>query len=189
MLKKFPLELDSFAWSSHKKMQWHTSIQTLGSGKIRTMTTQLYPTWIIETKFNRLRPEEYKKLFGFVAMVKGAYEPFLWPDPTDNYEQNATLAEVAPATYQATMRMGEYVEPVAYIDHVKVYANGQQISEGGYTVSDGIITLQNVVPVGTKVTADYRYWWKVMLKDDGIDVEDVFFNLHRSGSFTLVTVR
>lgn len=75
-LRKFPEDLNGLAWESIKSMNWNTKVQKSGSGKVRTLTTQLSPNWTIETKFQILTDEQYRKLLGFVALLKGAHIPF-----------------------------------------------------------------------------------------------------------------
>ncbi|WP_044503169.1 DUF2460 domain-containing protein [Megasphaera massiliensis] len=188
-MRKFPIEINKLAWSSSKSMKWNTEVQTSGSGKVRTMTNQLLPNWTIETKFAYLTDDEYRKLFGFVALVKGAFEPFLWLDPDDQKETRSALPMVTPGTYQAVMRLGPYVEPVEYIDQVRVYVDGVEQSPTKYTVNNGYIVFK-AAPVSTAVvTADYRYWWRVMFKDDGITTERIFEKISKTKSFKLTTVR
>ena len=67
-LRKFPEDLNGLAWESIKSMNWNTKVQKSGSGKVRTLTTQLLPNWTIETKFQILTDEQYRKLLGFVAL-------------------------------------------------------------------------------------------------------------------------
>lgn len=76
ILRKFPEDLNGLAWESIKSMDWNTKVQKSGSGKVRTLTTQLLPNWTIETKFQILTDEQYRKLLGFVALLKGAHIPF-----------------------------------------------------------------------------------------------------------------
>lgn len=188
-IRKFPTELKTLSWSSSKSMDWDTEVQTSGSGKVRTMTNLLLPNWTIETKFTYLTNEQYRQLFGFVALVKGAFEPFLWLDPEDNHETGVQLSATKSGMYQAVMKMGDYIEPVEYIEDVTVYVDGEKQDSTAYTVSNGYIVF-NTAPVSTSiVTADYTYWWKVMFKDDGITVENTFTNINKSKSFKLLTVR
>ena len=98
-LKKFPEDLNGLAWESIKSMEWNTKVQKSGSGKVRTLTTQLLPNWTIETKFQILTDEQYRKLLGFVALLKGAHIPFLWLDPEDYEEKGIQL----PLSKWATM--------------------------------------------------------------------------------------
>ena len=76
------------------------------------------PNWTIETKFQILTDEQYRKLLGFVALLKGAHIPFLWLDPEDYEEKGIQLPLITNGTYQAVMKMGDYVEPVEYIEKV-----------------------------------------------------------------------
>lgn len=79
-LKKFP-DLRRFAWESTKSQKWETTSQRSASGRMRTLTNQLYPNWTITASYNCLTDAEARQLHGFAASVKGGFEPFLWLDP------------------------------------------------------------------------------------------------------------
>ena len=186
-IRKFP-KLNRLVWSSTKTQNWDTQVQRSGSGKVRTMTNQLYPNWVIETKFTMLTDAEYRELLGFVALVKGAFEPFLWLDPEDNAEKGVVLPLVLPGQYQPIRRWGAYLEPVEYVENITVYVDGVKQTTG-YSYENGLIKFTKA-PISTaKVTADYTYYWKVMFKDNGLGVEHVFKSIHRSKSFKLEVVR
>lgn len=101
-----------FGWKSKKSEKWNTQTQRAASGKMRTLTQQLMPSWTIEASYPALTDEEAREMLGFVALIKGAHEPFLWLDPEDYECKGQVLAEVANGQYQAVMRMGGYVEAV-----------------------------------------------------------------------------
>lgn len=187
-MRTFPAELNGLAWESTKSMSWGTKIQKSGSGKVRTLTTQLLPNWTIETKFQILDDEQYRKLLGFVALVKGAHEPFYWLDPEDYQEKGIQLSGTA-GSYQAVMKLGDYVESVEKIDNVAVYVDGTKQAANTYTVTNGIIKFKTAPGSMAKVTADYRYYWKVMFSDDGMNVERKYLNINSSKSFKLEVVR
>ena len=149
--KKFP-DIRRFAWDSSKKQSWNTTVQKSASGRIRTMTNQLYPAWTIKASYNALTDEEARQLLGFVAERKGCYEPFLWLDPEDYKATGVTLVNTN-GYYQAVMNVGGYVEPVEYIEHVTVYVDGIKQAANTYSVEDGVIKFA-VQPKGN-VTADY----------------------------------
>lgn len=189
-IRIFPSDLNKLAWSSKKTMAWNTEVQTSGSGMVRTMTNRLYPSWTIQTKFAFLSNLEYQKFLGFVALVKGAHEPFLWLDPDDYEIKGLRLTANADGkTYQALLKMGEYVEPVEYIDRVTVYINGITAPATSYKVQDGQIIFNTAPGRDAKVTADYRYYWKVMFKDDKVTIENVYTNINKSDTFKLEVVR
>lgn len=123
------------------------------------------------------------------ALVKGAFEPFLWLDPEDHAAKGVRLTAASPGKYQAVMTMGDYIEPVEYIENVSVYVNGTKQKAAAYTTNNGYIVFDTPPPAGAVVTADYTYWWKVMFKDDGVTIETVFENINKTKSFKLTTVR
>lgn len=176
-MKKFP-NIRSFAWNSSKQQKWSTTIQKSASGRVRTMTNQLYPEWVISASYDMLTDAEANTLSGFVALLKGSFEPFLWLDPEDHKETAAPLAEISSGKFQTIVRIGEFVEYAAYIENVTVYVDGVAQETSAYTVSDGIITFK-VAPTSENVTADYIYYWKVMLSDDGLTINKKFRNINK----------
>lgn len=185
-LLKFP-DIRTLAWKSTKAQKWDAKIKRTGSGRVRTMTTWQYPQYTITTEFAVLSPEEHKRLMGFYASVKGGTVPFLWLDPEDHEEKGVRLGTGAQSEWQAVRLYGDFREPVAHIENLKLYANGTQVN----AVSDkGVIRLAAGVRVSPTaiITADYTYYWKVMFSGDYTD-EAVFKNVFKSKSFKLVTVR
>ena len=182
--KKFP-DIRRFAWDSSKKQSWNTTVQKSASGRIRTMTNQLYPAWTIKASYNALTDEEARQLLGFIAERKGCYEPFLWLDPED-YKATGVALVNTNGYYQAVMNVGGYVEPVEYIEHVTVYVDGIKQAANTYSVEDGVIKFA-VQPTGN-VTADYTYYWLVHFSEDGITINKIFVNINKA-SITLAVVR
>lgn len=188
IIKKFP-ELRKLAYSSTKTQNWNTQVQKSGSGKVRTLTNQLYPEWTITAKLIELTNAEARKLMGFAALLKGAHTPFLWLDPEDYEEKGIQLPLIANGIYQAVMKMGDYVEPVEYIEKVAVYVDGVKQANNAYTVTGGTVKFKTGPASTAKITADYTYYWKVMLADDGIETENIFVDFNKSKTFKMVTVR
>lgn len=184
--KKFP-NITSLGWKSSKAQKWDTKVKTSGSGKVRTMTTWNYPQYTITTEFEVLTPEQYKELMGFYSQVKGGTIPFLWLDPEDNTEKGIRLGVGSDGSWQAVRKFGDYLEPVYYVENLKLYANGSPIR----AVSDkGVIRLaagQTVAP-NSVITADYTYYWLVRFSGD-MTAEYVYTNVYKSKSFKLVTTR
>lgn len=160
-----------------------------GSGKTRSMTNQLYPQWIISAKLLHLTREEANELMGFVALLKGNYEPFLWLDPEDYEEKGVQLPMVSPGVYQAVMRIGGYTEPVDYIENVTVYIDGVKQSSGTYSVTNGMVKFSVSPLASSKVTADYTYYWKVRFAQDEMEIQNIFVNLNDSKTFKMVSAR
>lgn len=184
-LRKFP-NIRTFAWKSTKEQKWNTVIKTAGSGKIRTMTTWQYPQYVITTEFAYLTPEQYRELMGFFSLVKGGHEPFLFLDPEDYEEINIPLGRGRDGQWQALRRVGDYLEPVAYVEDVILYADGVRV-DGAFS-DDGVIRCTGTVAPDAVITADYTYYWKVRL-DGSFTAEAVFQDIFKSKSMKLVTVR
>ena len=175
VMRKFP-ELRKFSWNSTFEEKWNTTVQKSASGRVRTLTNQLYPAWTIKASYPALTDAQADELLGFVALIKGSFEAFLWLDPEHNTEKGAPLAQVSSSKYQCVARIGSYVEPVEYVENVTVLVNGAIVPATNYTVSGGIITFQQI-PSGT-LTANYTYYWKVILADDGLTISKKFDNIN-----------
>lgn len=189
MILKMPKELDTWAWESTKTMTFHTIIKRSGTDKVRTMTNQLYPSWEINAKLNKLTNNQVRILFGFFAKIKGSYEPFLFLDPEDNSETDIRLPLAKVGEYQVIRKLGEFVEPVAYIENEKIYINGVLARKDEYELDNGIIRFKAPPTSDAKITASYTYYWKVMLADDKVGITSVFKNFNRSKMLKLVSVR
>ena len=184
-LKKSP-RIKSLAWKSSKMQHWDTKSKRSGSGRVRTMTTWRYPQYTITTEFAYLKPEEYKKMMGFVSQIQGGTEPFLWLDPEDNEEKGIVLGKGSQGEWQAVRRFGDYTEPVAYVENVKLYADGTLIEH--VTTDGGTIRTSDTVSPDAVITADYTYYWKVLLSGD-FTAELEYKDVYKSKSFKLVTVQ
>lgn len=113
----------------------------------------------------------------------------MWLDPEDYEEKGIQLPLITDGAYQAVMKMGDYVEPVEYIEKVTVYIDGVKQESNAYTVIGGTVKFKTAPASTAKVTADYTYYWKVMFADDGIDIERQYLNINKSKTFKLEVVR
>ena len=167
---------------SSKSQKWNTVIEKSGSGKKRSNTNQLLPLWTIEVKYAVLSDADYKTIMGFVALLKGAHEPFFWLDPEDYQETGIQLPMLSSGKYQCVMKFGGYVEAVEYVDHLKVYVDGVQQAASAYSVSGGVITFATAISSSAIVTATYRYYWQVHIPSDGVSMKHIFTNFKQSGN-------
>lgn len=188
-MRRFPEEIKGFGWNSTWKQKWNTTIQESGSGKSRAMTNQLYPKWIITETVGWMNDDEANILMGFVALVKGAFEPFLWKDHSNYHLEKQTLAMVTSGTYQCVVKFGDYVEPAQYVENVSVYKNGTKVASSGYSISGGNIVFKTAPTTSDVITATYDYLWKVRFSDDGMGITRIFDDIDKSSSFKLEVVR
>ena len=82
--------------------------------------------------------------------------------------------------------MGDYVEPVAYVEDIVLYADGVRLDNAFQ--DKGVIHTTDSVAADAVITADYTYYWKVRL-DGTFTAEATFKDVYKSKSFNLVTVR
>lgn len=174
--------LTGIAVRSSKAQRWNTTVEKAGSGRMRSNTSQLLPLWSITIKYSMLDDEKYRTIMGFVATLHGAHKPFYWLDPEDYQETGIQLPQNVNGSYQCVMKMGNYVEAVEKVDQLSVYIDGALQSSSTYTVNNGAITFDTAPAEGSVVTADYRYYWKMHLPEDGISIDHVFTNLKQTGS-------
>ena len=52
-MRKFP-NIRDFAWNSSFAEKWNTTVQKSASGRVRTLTNQLYPAWTIKASYPAL---------------------------------------------------------------------------------------------------------------------------------------
>lgn len=174
---------------SSKSPKWNTQIEKSGSGRKRSNTNQLLPLWTISVKYWKLSDADYKTILGFMAILKGAHEPFFWLDPDDYQETGIQLPRNSNGSYQCVMKFGNYVEAVEYVDNVKVYIDGVLQAANTYSVSGGTITFSNTPSASAAVTADYRYYWRVHIPADTITMTNIFKNFKQTGTLKLETWR
>ena len=174
--------MSNIVMRSSKSQKWNTTTEKSGSGRMRSNTSQLLPSWNIQIKFWKLSDADYKTIMGFVALLKGAHQPFYWRDPEDYQEKGIQLPKNTNGSYQCVMKMGNYVEAVEYVDQLKVYVDGVEQSSSTYTVSNGAITFGTAPGTTAVVTATYRYYWKVHLPADGISIDHIFKNFKQTGT-------
>lgn len=184
-MRKFP-NIRDFAWNSSFAEKWNTTVQKSASGRVRTLTNQLYPAWTITASYPALTDAQADELLGFVALVKGRYEPFWWLDPDHSKAKGVQLVEIADSKYQCIACVGGHVEPVEYVEDITVYVGGQKAQESDYSVYGGVVTF--VRPPAGRVTADYTYCWKVVFADDGLSITKKFENVNTC-SITLEVIR
>lgn len=175
-------------YESSKTQLWGTTVQTTGSGRVRTLTNRLYAKWVIKLMLSHLTNEEQREFMGFFALHHGAGKPFLWKDPEDFHEEKIQLVPVAPGIYQAVMKQGAYVQPVSYIENVTVFVDRKKKESNEYSVTDGRIRFNTPPAGGAIITATYDYCWKVMFEKDEVEVIHSFADYNQAKTVKLVTV-
>jgi len=195
-----------------------TRIQTGISGKsVRTQFYQ-YPLYQYDLSYEILRDDtvnnELKTLMGFYLARQGAYDSFLYVDPSDNTIAGQTIGsgDGNTKTFQLIRTYGStnfnFTEPQLDIQPpnsptpiLNVYLNGVK-QNSGWSVSyyqSGILTFTSAPGNGVVITADFSYYKRVCFLEfqqssqSGSANADAFgnfmYNLWELKSLTLITVR
>lgn len=179
----FPLDPGKVSWKTQYGQAWDVAEVKSASGRRRALVSQLYPERRISINFPAISKQEVDDLIGFYEARKGSWQPFFYKDYTDYRLERQTLVKGSDGLYQCVIGHGGSLSPAEYVDNVKVYANGVELSPGAFSVAGGKIS---TTAQGT-ITASYDYYYKVIF-EKSISISQIFDNVY-SVSLTLSEVR
>lgn len=125
--------LPGLAWSAVKSPQWSTAIQKAISGKEVRRANQARPIWKFSLTYEVLRGaslyNEFQQLLGFYNARQGAFDSFLFMDPSDNTvtSQSIGTGDGVTTVYPLTHAIGAWYEPVGNAPAPLVYSSGIQL--------------------------------------------------------------
>jgi uncharacterized protein (TIGR02217 family) len=186
-LAVFP-ELPTMAWDSLKRQRWDTKVQKYGNGGRKTLSRQAYPEWIIECAYTCHDANDTKKAFGFFAMVRAGYQPFLWKDPEDYHEESVVIGsgDGIRCDFQLIRKFDIYaVEPVRDIVPGTLHIFEDENPATVTLEEDGWVIFEN--PPSGIITATFDYYWRVAFDQDSMDYANFWYNFYKLNKITLVT--
>jgi uncharacterized protein (TIGR02217 family) len=212
MTATFPT-LPGLGWSVSKAPRFATRIQRAVSGRELRVVDQPNPIWTWTLTYSMLRDQsdtrapsgpgagydELRTLMGFFLQQQGAFQPFLFDDPTDDQvsaqpmgtgDGSATVFQLVRAM-GAALPGGGFAEPVTAPNAVSaVYFNGVRQGASGYGVdpATGLVTFSSPPPAGQLVTADFTYFFRVRFADDTAEFENFMYQLWQSKQIKLQSV-
>jgi uncharacterized protein (TIGR02217 family) len=191
----FP-SLPGLAWSVTKAPRFATRIQRAVSGRELRILDQPYPIWTWTLAYSLLRDkwdargpgglgagyDALRTIAGFFLQQQGAFQPFLFDDPTDGTVTGQAIGTGNSSTsvFQLVRSMGGCAEPMAAPNTVSaVYFNGVLQSPAGYAVdtNTGLVTFTAPPPAGQSITADFTYRFRVRFADDTAEFENFMYQL------------
>ena len=182
--------LPGLAWSVTKAPRFATRIQKAVSGRELRVLDQPNPIWQWTLGYDLLRDphdargvglgagyDELRTLMGFFLQQQGAFQPFLFDDPTDDSVAAQPLGTGDSSTleFQLVRTMNGFAEPVTAPNLViAVYFNGVRQGAAGYTVdpNTGLLGFATPPPAGQAITADFTYYFRVRFSDDTAEFEN-----------------
>jgi uncharacterized protein (TIGR02217 family) len=172
------------------------------SGRELRVVDQPNPIWSWTLTYSMLRDEhdtraasgpgvgydELRTLMGFFLQQQGAFQPFLFDDPTDDMVSAQAIGTGNGSTtvFQLVRSMGValpgggFAEPITAPNAVSaIYLDGIVQSALGYSVdlTTGLVTFTVSPPAGQLVTADFTYYFRVRFADDTADFENFLYQL------------
>lgn len=167
-------------WSVTKTPSFATRVQRAVSGRELRVLDMPNPLWTFTLTFSYLPVTDVNVLMGFFLSRQGAYDTFLFDDPTDDTvaAQQIGTGDGSTTVFQLGRALGDFYEAVTAPNHVSaVYFNG--ISQSGYSVdpTSGLLTVASAPAAGIAVTVDFTYYFRCRFLDDAAEFENLMHNL------------
>lgn len=188
--------LPGLAWSVTKAPRFATRIQRAVSGRELRVVDQASPIWTWTLTYSLLRDkwdtrgagglgagyDELRTLAGFFLQRQGAFQPFLFDDPSDNAVAAQLLGtgDGVTSSFQLVRSMGGFAEAITAPNTLSaVYFNGVRQAAAQYTVDggSGLVSFLAPPPAGISVTADFTYYFRVRFAEDTAEFENFMFQL------------
>lgn len=188
--------LPGLAWSVTKAPRFMTRIQRAVTGRELRVVDQPAPVWTWTLTYSLLRDkwdtrgagglgagyDELRTLAGFFLQQQGAFQPFLFTDPSDDAVTAQLLGtgDGATSSFQLVRSMGGFAEAVTAPNTVSaVYLNGVRDAASQYSVDagSGLLTFVVPPPMGISVTADFTYYFRVRFAADTAEFENFMYQL------------
>lgn len=195
--------LPGLAWHVKKRPKFNTAIASHVSGREVRVSNYAYPIWEWEMKYEFLRADahaELQQLMGFFLARSGAFDTFLYRDPTeDNQVQGHLLAmgDGSTTKFTLTKTYGGFTEPCGYVDSstlaISFRAPGASVpalqTTGWSFVSPNQIVFSMPPPVGTQVLVDFTWYYRVRFAEDSQDYDNFMFDLWQLQKLSIQSVK
>ncbi len=188
--------LPGLAWSVIKAPRFATRIQRAVNGRELRILDQPYPIWTWTLFYSLLRDkwdvrgagglgagyDELRIIAGFFLQQQGAFQPFLFDDPTDDTVTGQLIGTGNSSTsvFQLVRSMGDCAEPITAPNTVSaIYFNGVSQDPADYAVdaNTGLVSFTTPPPAGQSITADFTYRFRVRFADDTAEFENFMYQL------------
>jgi uncharacterized protein (TIGR02217 family) len=206
----FPV-LPGLGWSVTKTPRFAGRVQHAVSGRELRVLDQPFPVWTWTLTYSLLRDkwdargaggpgtgpgagyDELRTIAGFFLAQQGAFQPFLFEDPTDGTIAGQVIGagDSLTTSFQLVRSMGGFAEPITAPNTVgAICFNGVRQSPSGYAVDaeTGVVTFAAPPPAGRIVTADFTYRFRVRFAEDSAEFENFMYQLWQLKQIKLQSV-
>jgi len=194
----FP-DLPGLKFDRVKKPTWSTLIKTAVSGKESRAALWTYPRYQYDLSYDVLRLssayQELATLMGFYLARQGAFDSFLYLDPSDSQcvGQEIGIGDGVASSFRLIRGLGGFLEATPNpIETTAVYLDGvAQTSgwSGGDLASAGVVTFVTPPTIGVTVTADFSYYFRCRFLDDSVDFSNSMYQIWELKKLSFITVK
>ncbi len=195
----FP-SLPGLSWDVKKTPQFGTTIVKHPSGRETRVANYSHPLWKWEMSYEILREtqgyQELQALCGFFLARTGAFDTFLFADPSEpntltDYEIG--VGDGFTNQFTLTKSYGGFIEPVGYADpsSLQVFVGGVAVlSPASWNfVSPNTLVFLNAPAAGIPITATYTWYYRVRFGEDAQDYNNFMYQLWDLKKLTLEMVK
>ncbi len=189
--------LSGLAWSVVRRPTFATIVQRAASGREVRAALQSFPIWEWQLAYELLRDDvvgDLRTLMGFFLRRQGAFDSFLFRDPSDNTvtDQPIGVGGNGATSFQLVRTLGGFVEPIFDLNGVpSVKVNGAAPVLGvDFTVANDARIVFTTPPAGgAPITASFAYFFRVRFKEDFSEFNNFAFRLWELQQLELVGVK
>jgi len=189
-------------WNVIKQPTFNTLIQTAASGREVRVTKRVNPIWEFEFTYSILDDtftdgsgySELRDLVGFFLQRQGAFDSFLYTDPTDHSvtDQSLGTGDGSTKTFQMVRNFGGFLETIENVNAItNVKVNGvAKTNPTDYTISStGLITFVTAPAAAATITSTFSYYFRLRFKEDLQEFNEFLNNLWEVKQMRLISVK
>ncbi|WP_034302546.1 DUF2460 domain-containing protein [Herbaspirillum sp. RV1423] len=166
--------LPGLAFPVMKQPGFNTAIKQSVSGKEYRAAFMQYPLWTFELTYEFLRNgiagNDLNTLTGFFLARQGAFDSFLFTEPSDCTVTDAQFAvgDGVTKSFQLVRSLGAFVEAVQNVNILtNIKAGGTLVPGSSYTVSPtGLVTFTTAPTSGYSLTWSGTFYFRVRFLQD-----------------------
>lgn len=193
--------LPGLAWPVRRTPLWKTKIGGTPSGREFRSSSMLYPRYRIGLQYEFLRSQaalaEFQSLFGFFNARGGAFDDFLFSDPSDCTASGQLFAtgNGSMKDFQLMRTLGGHAHPVYDVDTSQglpqVWKAGSlQSTPAHYTISStGMVSFGTAPANGQALTWSGRYYWRCRFEADELPFEQFLDQFWKTGEVRLISCK
>jgi len=199
----FPV-LPGLAWNVIKTPNWGTRMQRAVSGRTLRISDYVNPIWNFTLTYEFLHDSSFgaftspttalRSLMDFFNSRAGAFDTFLFPDPSDFTvtQQPIATGNGSQVTWQLVRQLvpNGFSETIVAPNVVSaVYLNGVPQSSTLYSVDNttGLVTFLAAPGSGVVISATFTYYFRVYF-EDALNFDNFMFRLWQLKQVKLTSV-